>query len=69
MINDDSQNKYNGNCTEPVYQYVARAGVRGSILSMLDKAIIRGDLPGNGTDKTAERNGLIHAYNMVFDMG
>lgn len=34
----------------------------------INRHVIRGDLPGNGTDKTAERNGLILATNIVAEM-
>lgn len=33
----------------------------------INKAIPHGDLPGNGTDKVAERNGMILACNIIFD--
>jgi hypothetical protein len=34
----------------------------------IDRCIVRGELPGNGTDKTAERNGLVLACNIVTEM-
>jgi uncharacterized SAM-dependent methyltransferase len=34
-------------------------------LEAIGKLIKPGDLAGNGTDKTAERNGLILAYNEI----
>ena len=35
----------------------------------INRWIRLGDLPGNGTDKTAERNGLILAANEIAMMG
>lgn len=37
-------------------------------LTMIDGLIVRGPLPGNGCDKSAERNGLILAYNTLYYM-
>lgn len=34
----------------------------------IDRAIVKGPLPGNGCDKTAERNGLILASNLLCNM-
>jgi hypothetical protein len=34
----------------------------------LDKMIVRGELQGNGCDMTAQRNGIILAANLVFNM-
>ena len=34
----------------------------------INERIVRGRLPGNGTDKTAERNGLIFATNILSAM-
>jgi hypothetical protein len=33
--------------------------------NLINARIVRGDLPGDGFDKTAERNGLIHATNII----
>lgn len=44
-----------------------RAGLK-EVEVKLDSMIVRGDLPGNGCDKSAERNGLILAYNAVWEM-
>lgn len=39
-------------------------------LKEIDKHIVRGELPGggNGTDPNAQRNGMILAYNLLFQM-
>lgn len=42
-------------------------GIKDS-LNAIDKKIVRGKLPGNGFDKTAERNGLTMAYNILQEM-
>ncbi len=34
----------------------------------IDERIVSGPLPGNGLDKTAERNGLIIASNILADL-
>jgi hypothetical protein len=39
------------------------------MLKLIDSMIVTGVLPGNGTDKTAERNGLVLAYNAICAAG
>jgi hypothetical protein len=34
----------------------------------VDRLIVRGELPGNGWDRTAERNGIIIAANKLREM-
>ena len=35
-------------------------------LVLIDSWIQRGDIGGNGTDKSAQRNGMVIAYNLVY---
>lgn len=35
---------------------------------VIDRLIVKGQLPGNGTDRTAERNGLILAANEILKL-
>lgn len=37
-------------------------------LQAIDKSIVKGPLQGNGCDDTAQRNGMILAYNILFQM-
>lgn len=37
-------------------------------MKRIDGHIVAGELSGDGTDKTAQRNGLILAYNLLVDL-
>lgn len=42
-----------------------RVEVLDKIFTEINKHVKEGDLPGNGLDQTAERNGLILALNII----
>ena len=46
-----------------------RRDERKRVWKEISKHIRPGILPGNGRDKQAERNGLILATNIIFDLG
>lgn len=46
-----------------------RKATKTECLNSIQRLIKRGDLPGDGTDRTAERNGLILASNTIYQLG
>jgi hypothetical protein len=52
-----------------VQSATARRDIVEECWQAIDAMIVRGDLPGNGTDKSAQRNGLILACNKLFELG
>lgn len=44
-----------------------RADERRKCWERVNKWIIPGPLPGNGTDRSAQRNGLVLAANLILD--
>jgi hypothetical protein len=48
---------------------IGRIVERNEIYVTLRDSIVHGSLPGNGCDKTAERNGIITCVNAIYDRG
>lgn len=50
------------------FRGVGEGNVARACWQRIDDMIIRGPLPGNGTDRTAQRNGLILAANAIYPL-
>lgn len=57
--------------TQPLetdYERQIRADERRKMLELINRHIKRGKIQGDGYDLTAQRNGMILAYNLIFDV-
>jgi hypothetical protein len=65
----DAVDRWNAMPRRSSLSATARRDIIEECWQALDAMIVRGELPGNGTDKSAQRNGLILACNKLFELG
>ena len=67
ICGDENMNAWQRQNTHAYFLHGWHAA-KNQILDEINKHITSGQLPGNGMDKTAERNGMILATNIISQM-
>ena len=60
--------KPNHNAIDAEWERKIRADERKKMLELINSHIKPGRLQGNGCDDTAQRNGMILAYNLIYEL-